>query len=448
MKAGLISPLWLPRYGGGEQYNHRLALALAERGVDMHVFCGTAEDPDKDNGTFPATRWTPYGSLEKCDWHIAQTNKTASINTRKFFKHLLKKKSSNMYERLSKRSMLASIQYWPDKSVFIHHDFMDAALTWARDLELNIALIGSPLAEVSQLQARELYLQLRACGIKVGAIQHDLGHSVHHDLVNEYIRNDRNWDVAANKVTETIDGLLKQNPRQGVYYRINSPLLFSPDFVISCSNWSSRFIDPADAVSKIVLHPLMNANYWQRPAENPEGLPPCDILMINPQSRKNPTLMADLIAKSDPGWTFRVMKGGWGNAFGEFMPMVKRSRAAREQRIDFRSYAQDMREVYHNTKVLFFPSYAEGYGMTAVEPMFSGTPVVSSNYPAILEAVGDGAYTLCPYTDSTEKWHHAVREVLNNPDYWREQSLMQASRISERENKELENLIGFFKSLL
>jgi len=26
--------------------------------------------------------------------------------------------------------------------------------------------------------------------------------------------------------------------------------------------------------------------------------------------------------------------------------------------------------------------------MTAVEPMFSGTPVVSSNHPAVVEAVG------------------------------------------------------------
>lgn len=47
--------------------------------------------------------------------------------------------------------------------------------------------------------------------------------------------------------------------------------------------------------------------------------------------------------------------------------------------MEFLHYVRDMRQKYSSSRVVLFPSLYEGYGMVAVEPMFVGTPVVSSN---------------------------------------------------------------------
>lgn len=448
MKVGIITPFWLPIHGGGEQYLHRLAITLAEHGVETHVFCGTSEDPGKDNGSFPATRWEPDGNAGRYNWHSPASEKSDFVRLRKLVKRLKKPGRINNYNQPYSKSKLGQTPTWPDMDTIRNYDFMDAATAWSRALELDIALIGSPFAHVRELQARELYLQLKASGIKVGAIHLDIGSHVHRELVIEYGKNNNQWNIAADKVSETIKTIACNNNKLSVYHHINSPLFFSPDFVISCSDWSSRFIDPDGQTPKTVLHPLMDGDYWRADPGNPEKLLTHDVLMVNPQGRKNPELMADIILHSNPSWTFRILEGGWGMAFKEFPAMLKKSKAAKEHRIDYRTYIKDMREAYRKARLLFFPSFAEGYGMAAVEPMYSGTPVVSSNYPSIMEAIGQGAYTLCPYTDTRETWLQAIRDVLHEPEEWRVKGLERAVENEYRQEQEIKALTVFLEAQL
>ena len=58
--------------------------------------------------------------------------------------------------------------------------------------------------------------------------------------------------------------------------------------------------------------------------------------------------------------------------------MIENSSTLSKDRIDFRNYVVDMREVYQQAGLVFFPSHYAGYGMTAVESMFLGTPTVSA----------------------------------------------------------------------
>ncbi len=46
-------------------------------------------------------------------------------------------------------------------------------------------------------------------------------------------------------------------------------------------------------------------------------------------------------------------------------------------------------EIYNAADVMLFPSYAEGFGWPALEAMACGTPVVTSEDPALREVVGD-----------------------------------------------------------
>lgn len=224
---------------------------------------------------------------------------------------------------------------------------------------------------------------------------------------------------------------------------IGSPLFFEPDFVISCSEWNSLFIDPLNTTDKIILHPILDREHWSEIPKNHNSLDYRDILMINPNKRKSPELMADLI-KSDKIYSnFRILKGGWGDSFKLFIPMISNTPAFNQNRIDLQEYVYDIRHAYRAAGLIFFPSMYEGYGMSAVEPMFAGTPVVSSNYPAIIEAVGSGALTLCPYHDTPDMWVSAVNEVLINREFWSDRALNRSLELDTRQKIEISHLCDF-----
>lgn len=58
-------------------------------------------------------------------------------------------------------------------------------------------------------------------------------------------------------------------------------------------------------------------------------------------------------------------------------------------------YLEDniLKSLYNFSNVLFFPTLYEGFGLTPLEALASGLPVVTSNTPAVKEVVGDFALT-------------------------------------------------------
>ena len=425
MKVGIIAPYWIPHFGGAEQYVYRLCKSMVDKNVDVQVFTGTPRDEEKDNGELDediVTRWHPYGQVYCQVWGEYYDN------------------------REEKRGTLQEDQ------LFQEYEFFSAAMEWALEQELDVVLINNPLTRAMHIQARELYQQLKQHGIKVGAIHHDLGLSIRHDLVTQYAdqngENFGDWEAAADWVTEVWKQNLSENPALLCYYLMDSPLFFEPDFVISNSEWSERFIDPLHKVPKIVLHPLMDVEKWTQLVDQPEGLQPADILMINPQYHKGRSIMANLILGGDSDWTYRVLKGGYGDAFSEFVPMVGNSKAAEKGNVDFQDYVYDVREAYRVASLMFFPSRYEGYGMVGVEPMFCGTPVVCSSYPAIVEAVGSAAKTVCPFIDTDETWYEAVDDVLIQPDLWISKGYERVRELTRRQEREVWDLIHFLGALV
>lgn len=74
----------------------------------------------------------------------------------------------------------------------------------------------------------------------------------------------------------------------------------------------------------------------------------------------------------------------------------------------------DLVHLYNVARVLVLPSFAEGFGLPAVEAMACGTPVVASRVPALVEVVGAGGLFFDPR--SPVELAARVREVLQNGD--------------------------------
>ena len=92
---------------------------------------------------------------------------------------------------------------------------------------------------------------------------------------------------------------------------------------------------------------------------------------------------------------------------------------------------QDKPAIYSGASVFVFPSLYEGFGLTPLEAMSCGAPVICSNRTSLPEVVGDAAISLDP--DDMQAMSEAMRSVLTNAELaaeLRARSLRQATRFS------------------
>ncbi len=104
-----------------------------------------------------------------------------------------------------------------------------------------------------------------------------------------------------------------------------------------------------------------------------------------------------------------------------------------ETRVVFTDYVpdEDLPALYNCAAVLAFPSRYEGFGLTVLEAMACGTPVVCSNSSSLPEVAGDAALLTPP--DDPRALMQALRQVLSEEDLWQRlhvQGPRQAARFS------------------
>jgi glycosyltransferase involved in cell wall biosynthesis len=86
---------------------------------------------------------------------------------------------------------------------------------------------------------------------------------------------------------------------------------------------------------------------------------------------------------------------------------------------------ETLRVFYRAAAVFAFPSLYEGFGLAPLEAMACGTPVVASDIPALVEAVGSAALLVSP--DNVFDIARGLREILLDSD--RRLQLSQAGRV-------------------
>ncbi len=86
-------------------------------------------------------------------------------------------------------------------------------------------------------------------------------------------------------------------------------------------------------------------------------------------------------------------------------------------------------DAYRSAWAVLVPSLSEGFGLTALEAMATGTPVLSSGHGALREVTGEAA--LEPDTDDPAGWAAAIERILDDEHLWNELSLFGQRRARE-----------------
>jgi glycosyltransferase involved in cell wall biosynthesis len=107
---------------------------------------------------------------------------------------------------------------------------------------------------------------------------------------------------------------------------------------------------------------------------------------------------------------------------------------------------EDMRGFYDSLGALLVPSVYEGYGMVGVEAMLRGIPVVARDYPAIREAVGDGA-RIVRFEATSAEWVDAMADVLSDRSRWVSAAQARMAELAVRETVEIETLKTFLDEI-
>jgi alpha-1,3-rhamnosyl/mannosyltransferase len=76
---------------------------------------------------------------------------------------------------------------------------------------------------------------------------------------------------------------------------------------------------------------------------------------------------------------------------------------------------EDLPYIYAAAQVLVFPSFYEGFGLTVLEAMAAGCPVIASDTSSLKEVVGKAGITLDP-TAPAEDWSQSISQVLSSPE--------------------------------
>jgi glycosyltransferase involved in cell wall biosynthesis len=75
---------------------------------------------------------------------------------------------------------------------------------------------------------------------------------------------------------------------------------------------------------------------------------------------------------------------------------------------------------YQAATAFAFPSLSEGFGLAPLEAMACGTPVIASDLPALVEAVGEAAELVSP--DNVFDIARGLRTLLEDPEVRRSRS--------------------------
>jgi len=206
------------------------------------------------------------------------------------------------------------------------------------------------------------------------------------------------------QVTTVLDALPllypAEYPRQQYYFR---------HYVPAVLRFSKRVIVISEATKRDVLR------FYGLPSEKLHVVPPgYDVDRFNPDGpraigdyalyvgnvmpHKNLLRLVEAFGETARGHRLRLLIRGWGRDVHVRALKAKIATLGLEPRVDWQPYApaDELPALYRAARMLLLPSLYEGFGLTALEAMACGTPVITSNTSSLPEVVGDAALIVKP----------------------------------------------------
>jgi glycosyltransferase involved in cell wall biosynthesis len=192
-------------------------------------------------------------------------------------------------------------------------------------------------------------------------------------------------------------------PRQQYYFRHYVPrVLAASRRVIVSSASTRRDIErlyprvPADRLR--VVPPGYDAQRFVPAPPASAAKPPYALYLGNVMPHKNLVRTVEAFAAARASADARLVIRGWGRAHNVAELRATIGRLGLEAHVDWTPYAAgaDLPDLYRGARMLLLPSLYEGFGMTALEAMACGTPVLTSRTSSMPEVVGEAALLVDP----------------------------------------------------
>jgi glycosyltransferase involved in cell wall biosynthesis len=191
-------------------------------------------------------------------------------------------------------------------------------------------------------------------------------------------------------------------PRAHLYFRYVVPLLLRRSRVVIADSDATRrdvlaqYGIPAESVH--VAYPAYDAERFRPVPDASRADPPYLLYVGNIAPHKNLVRLVDAFAEVARGHSVTLVMRGWGQPW-HVEPIRRRiEERGIGERVDWRPYedAATLPDLYRKAAALVLPSLDEGFGLTALEAMACGTPVIAARAASIPEVVGDAAILVDP----------------------------------------------------
>ena len=187
----------------------------------------------------------------------------------------------------------------------------------------------------------------------------------------------------------------EEYPRQQYYFRHYVPAVLRHSRAVIVSSESTRrdllelYGLPPEKLH-VVLLGYDRARFAPAPVE-PTGTPPYALFVGNVMPHKNLLRLVEGFAEGARGTPGRLVIRGWGRRKHVRALRERIASLGLERLVDWRPYAPEgeLPDLYRRARMLLLPSLYEGFGLTALEAMACGTPVVVSSRSSLPEVVGD-----------------------------------------------------------
>ena len=201
----------------------------------------------------------------------------------------------------------------------------------------------------------------------------------------------------------------REYPRQQYYFRHYIPaVLRRSQAIITISEASRLEIIRAYQVPAAKIHVALCGYDARRftpdgPESDLRGSEPYALYVGNVMPHKNLGRLVDAFAAVSGRMRGRLVIRGWGQRQPVESLRARIARHGLEDRVDWQPYASDgeLPALYRGARMLLLPSLTEGFGLTALEAMACGTPVIASNTSSLPEVVADAGLLVDPRDTTT-----------------------------------------------